>query len=125
MAKENLNWLNNKVFHSGSSSQPVTMSESVSETVQRDSTTRRNSTESGLMSEQGPPPVSDRYYIPGYLKRQIGKNIKAEFLIGTAMFMDKTGILREVGVNYFVLEDYISHAMVMCDLYSVRFVTTL
>jgi hypothetical protein len=78
-----------------------------------------------IMTQQGPPPVTDRYYIPGYLASQIGKNVQAEFVVGSNQFMDKAGILREVGVNYFVLEDYISHAMIMCDLYSVKFVTTL
>lgn len=75
------------------------------------------------MYRQGPPPVMDRLYIPGYLASNIGKNMLAEFLIGNNTFTDKSGKLLEVGVNYFVLEDYISKAKIMCDLYSVRFVT--
>lgn len=78
-----------------------------------------------MMSEQGPPPATDRSYIPGYLSSIIGKNIRAEFVLGSNILTDRTGILREVGSNYFVLEDYITHARVMCDLYSVKFVTTL
>ena len=78
-----------------------------------------------MMSEQGPPPATDRSYIPGYLAANLGKNVRAEFVLGTGFYTDKTGILREVGTNYFVLEDYISHARIMCDLYSVKFVTTL
>jgi len=75
--------------------------------------------------EQGPPPVMDKNYIAGYLASNIGKNIRAEFAISTGLFLDKAGVLREVGVNYFVLQDYISKALVMCDLYSVKFVTIL
>lgn len=75
------------------------------------------------MSQQGPPPVMDRLYIPGWLVSNIGRNIRAEFLIGNNTFLDKAGKLIEVGVNYFVIEDFISKAKVMCDLYSVRFVT--
>jgi hypothetical protein len=41
------------------------------------------------------------------------------------MYLDKTGILREVGISYFVIEDMATHAMVMCDLYSVKFVTSV
>ena len=78
-----------------------------------------------MRTDQGPPPVMDRYYIPGYLTSIIGANVRAEFMIGTTQYMDKTGTLREVGVNYFVLEDFISHARIMCDLYSVKFVTSL
>lgn len=77
------------------------------------------------MSQQGPPPVMDRLYIPGYLVSNIGRNIRAEFLIGNSTFLDKAGKLVEVGVNYFVIEDFISRAKVMCDLYSVRFVTIM
>ncbi|MDD4715675.1 MAG: hypothetical protein PHT34_03880 [Oscillospiraceae bacterium] len=77
------------------------------------------------MTRQGPPTMTEPYYIPNYLARNLGKNVRAEFVIGTSQFMDKSGILREVGVNYFVLEDYISHALIMCDLYSVKFVTIL
>ena len=75
--------------------------------------------------EQGPPPVMDREYIAGYLKTLIGKSVRAEFAISTGLYLDKTGVLREVGVNYFVLEDLVTRARIMCDLYSVRFVTTL
>lgn len=74
---------------------------------------------------QGPPAVTDRQYIPGYLASLIGRTIRAEFLVGTNSFIDRTGVLREVGVNYFVLEDTLSRQLVMCDLYSVKFVTVL
>lgn len=76
-------------------------------------------------TRQGPPPLTERGYIPYYLSTIIGKNVRAEFVIGAGSMMDKTGVLREVGINYFVLEDYVSHARIMCDLYSVKFVTTL
>lgn len=75
--------------------------------------------------EQGPPPVMDKYYIAGYLLTLIGKNVRAEFSLSAGLYLDKAGILRDVGVNYFVLEDTITRARIMCDLYSVKFVTTL
>lgn len=74
---------------------------------------------------QGPPPLSEKGYIPYYLAQNIGKNVRAEFIIGTTQYADKTGKLTEVGVNYFVLEDVNSRTLVMCDLYSVKFVTIL
>lgn len=75
--------------------------------------------------QEGPPLSTDKGYIPFYLQSNIGKNVRAEFIIGSDQFIDKTGKLIEVGINYFVLEDYVSHARIMCDLYSVKFVTTL
>ncbi len=77
-----------------------------------------------VLTQQGPPPVTDRYFVPGYLSSLIGKRIRAEFLIGNSLLVDRSGILREVGVNYFVIEEEVSRAYVMCDLYSVKFVTT-
>lgn len=73
----------------------------------------------------GPPSVMDPGYIPAYLRSQIGKRVRAEFVLGSNLYTDRTGILRDVGYNYFILEDTITHAMVMCDLYSVKFLTSL
>ena len=132
MSKNDITWLGNKVLNSD----PI---QTTQQTTQGESSMRRNTTDPATqttqttqttqggqtMFQQGPPPAMDYGYIAGYLSRNIGKNVKAEFLLGSNQFVDKTGILREVGINYFVLEDYISHALIMCDLYSVRFVTIL
>lgn len=76
-----------------------------------------------MTDRQGPPPVMNKEYIAGYLKENIGRNVRAEFPMAGGFFIDKAGILREVGVNYFVLEDTFSRARILCDLYSVKFVT--
>ncbi len=76
-------------------------------------------------TQQGPPPATERGYIPYYLASNIGKNVRAEFIIGSNQYTDRTGKLLEVGINYFVLEDVNSRTHVMCDLYSVKFVTVL
>lgn len=76
-------------------------------------------------TQQGPPPSTERGYIPYYLASNIGRNVRAEFIIGTTQYADKTGVLSEVGINYFVLHDVNSNTDIMCDLYSVKFVTIL
>ena len=77
------------------------------------------------ITQQGPPPSTERGYIPYYLASNIGKNVRAEFIIGTTQYVDKTGMISEVGINYFVLRDVNARTDVMCDLYSVKFVTVL
>ena len=77
----------------------------------------------GQVIVQGPPSPFDRNYIPGFLASNIGKKVRAEFVIGTAQYIDKSGKLIDVGTNYFVLEDAGSQTFTMCDLYSVKFVT--
>jgi hypothetical protein len=74
---------------------------------------------------EGPPPVMSNDYIPGYLRSIIGKNVRAEFIIGSSQYTDRTGVLVDVGVNYFVLHDVNSGTHIMCDLYSVKFVTVI
>jgi len=76
-------------------------------------------------TQEGPPPSTEEGYIPYYLASNIGKSVRAEFIIGSNQYVDKTGVLREVGINYFVLEDVNSRTNIMCDLYSVKFVTIL
>lgn len=73
---------------------------------------------------EGPPTIMSAGYTPAYLKTIIGRRVRAEFVFQN-LYLDKTGILREVGISYFVLEDSATHAMVMCDLYSVRFITSV
>lgn len=76
------------------------------------------------MYQEGPPTLQSDY-IPGFLASIIGRNVKAEFIVGTSQYVEKTGKLVDVGVNYFVLQDINSRTNIMCDLYSVRFVTIL
>lgn len=77
------------------------------------------------MFPPGFPPATEKGYIPYYLASNIGKNVRAEFIIGGSQYSDKVGRLIEVGINYFVLEDVNSRTHVMCDMYSVKFVTVL
>jgi len=73
-------------------------------------------------SELIPEPLTSTLYIPGYLKTQIGKLVKVEFLIGTAS-TDRTGILVNVGVSYIIIRPIEVNGLLLCDLYSIKFVT--
>lgn len=69
------------------------------------------------------PTLKNINYTQAYLRTQIGKRVKIDFLIGTNLFIDKEGTLLEVGISYVVIKEATSNAKVMCDLYSIRFVT--
>ena len=62
---------------------------------------------------------------PQFSQTQYWENIRAEFIVGTDQYTDRTGVLTEVGINYFVIRDVNSKTNIMCDLYSVKFVTIL
>lgn len=68
------------------------------------------------------PIQKDINFTQGWLKTQIGKYVKIEFLIGTNMFIDREGVLEEVGVSYVVIREAGSDDLVLCDIYSIKFV---
>jgi hypothetical protein len=69
-----------------------------------------------------PEPIASPLYIAGYLSTQIGKLVKVEFLIGNNM-TDRTGTLLKVGVNYIIIQPIEVNGSLLCDLYSIKFVT--
>lgn len=71
-----------------------------------------------------PETLANPIYTPAYLRRNIGKVIRVEFLIGDNM-TDRVGRLVEVGASYIVLEVAAQFTHIMCDLYSIKFVTIL
>ena len=86
-------------------------------------TTPMPSSGEDLSTVQGPPPAAEEGFIPYYLASNIGRTVRAEFIVGTSQYVDKAGVIKEVGINYFVLHDTNARADIMCDLYSVKFVT--
>ena len=70
----------------------------------------------------GSPVANNILYNQGWLTTQIGKYVKIEFLIGTNMFIDREGMLKEVGISYVVIQETGTNDMVMCDIYSIKFV---
>lgn len=73
--------------------------------------------------EPGSPVMQGIEYTQGYLRTQIGKNVRVEFLIGTGMTTDRIGRLLEVGISYIVLQPVDTDDLLMCDIYSIKFVT--
>ena len=125
-----INWVGNKVIDSNVSPQKSQYVRSPATETQHSKTINQSAMpQQGIPlandTQQGPPPSTERGYIPYYLTGNIGKDVRAEFIVGTSQYVDKVGRLIEVGINYFVLEDVNSGTHIMCDLYSVKFVTIL
>lgn len=76
--------------------------------------------------EQAPQTVLSILYTPGYLRTQIGKLMRVEFLIGTTgPLIDRIGTLKSVGASYILLQPVGSDDLLLCDIYSIKFVTIL
>jgi len=64
-------------------------------------------------------------YLNGYLRTQIGKIVRVEFLIGTGTLIDRTGTLLSVGANYITIRQVQTDDIVVCDFFSIKFITLL
>ncbi len=71
---------------------------------------------------QVPPVMQDTLYLQGYLKSVIGEKMRVDFLIGTNTLVDKAGTLMSVGIDHIVLQEAESDDLLVCDLYSIKFV---
>lgn len=71
-----------------------------------------------------PMPMRNPYQSQGYLQQHIGQNMRVQFLIGASgPLVDRMGVLVEVGESYIVLRPTDTDDLLMCDLYSIKFVT--
>ncbi len=73
--------------------------------------------------EEGPPTTTNIGYTPAYLRTQIGQKVKIEFLIGTSILIDRDGTLVDVGINYVIIQPSETDDLMLCDMYSIKFVT--
>jgi len=53
----------------------------------------------------------------------VGNYVVVEFLVGTQNIVRKEGVLTAVGVSWLLLYDESSGTSIVCDMYSVKFVT--
>jgi hypothetical protein len=72
----------------------------------------------------GPAPqtTDNILYTPGYLRTQLGRRVKVEFLIGTNLFVDREGILVAVGATYIIIQEAETDDLLLCDMFSIKFV---
>lgn len=59
------------------------------------------------------------------LQENVGKYVIVEFLIGTNAMTSRQGLLYYVGAQFLVLYDEFESRFVVCDIFSVKFVTFL
>lgn len=73
-------------------------------------------------NSNSPEVLTNNIYTPAFLRENIGKLMRVEFLIGTDNLVDRVGILEDVGVSYILLRSIESGNLLYCDLYSIKFV---
>ena len=75
------------------------------------------------INQNSPEILTNNIYTPAFLREQIGKLMRVEFLIGTNNLTDRIGILEDVGASYILLRSIENNNIVFCDIYAIKFVT--
>ena len=102
--------------------------------VQRTLPTLQNTMPGQTQQDQMTAPITDltmpmpvttesMQYMNGFLRTQLGKRVRVQFLIGTNSFLDKMGKLIGVGANYILLQEAMSDDVLVCDFFTIKFVT--
>ena len=76
-----------------------------------------------VINSETPETLTNNIYTPAFLRTQIGKLMRVEFLIGTNSLVDRIGYLQEVGASYILLRSVESDTITFCDIYSIKFIT--
>lgn len=75
------------------------------------------------INQNSPEILTNNIYTPAFLREQIGRLMRVEFLIGTNNLTDRIGILEDVGASYILLRSIESNNLIYCDIYSIKFIT--
>lgn len=86
-------------------------------------TNQRQITNQVITNANSPEILTNNIYTPAFLRQQIGKLVRVEFLIGTNNLVDRIGILQDVGASYILLRSLESNTTIYADIYSIKFVT--
>ena len=71
-----------------------------------------------------PETLTNPDFLPAYLRKQIGKWVRVDFLIGGGI-EQRVGVLEEVGASYIILNVIEPATLLVCDLFSIKFVTVV
>ena len=58
------------------------------------------------INQNSPEILTNPIYTPAFLRQQIGRLMRVEFLIGTNNITDRIGILEDVGASYILLRSF-------------------
>ena len=84
-----------------------------------------NKTETRQLQNNSTTPeiLTNPIYTPAFLRTQIGKLMRIEFLIGTNNLVDRIGFLEDVGASYILLRSFEGDSMIYADIYAIKFIT--
>ena len=93
--------------------------------VQEVKQTQEEKTQTRLnqITENSPEILTNSIYTPAFLRQQIGKLMRIEFLVGTNNLTDRIGFLEDVGASYILLRSFEGDSQIYADIYAIKFIT--
>lgn len=92
--------------------------------MQENTNSKNRQIQDGVQIKPNSPEIlTNNIYTPAFLREQIGRLMRVEFLIGTNNLVDRIGILEDVGASYILLRSFENDSLVYCDIYSIKFIT--
>lgn len=97
----------------------------VNNNVQETRQSQENKKETRLnqINANSPEILTNPIYTPAFLRGQIGKLMRVEFLIGTNNMTDRIGFLEDVGASYILLRSFEGDSQIYADIYAIKFIT--
>lgn len=83
----------------------------------------RKETRLNQITENSPEILTNPIYTPAFLRQQIGKLMRIEFLVGTNNMTDRIGFLEDVGASYILLRSFEGDSQIYADIYAIKFIT--
>ena len=72
--------------------------------MQENTNSENRQMQGGVQIKPNSPEIlTNNIYTPAFLREQIGRLMRVEFLIGTNNLVDRIGILEDVGASYILL----------------------
>lgn len=89
----------------------------------RQSQENKKETRLNQITENSPEILTNSIYTPAFLRQQIGKLMRIEFLVGTNNLTDRIGFLEDVGASYILLRSFEGDSQIYADIYAIKFIT--
>lgn len=103
-------------------SSPITSPQTTPSTSEQPTTSKELEP---IMPYDQPFPVTAESieYLNGFLRTQLGRRVKLEFIVGTNNLDSRDGLLLAVGANFILINVENSNDLMACDFYNLKFVT--
>lgn len=83
----------------------------------------KSETRLNQINSNSPEILTNPIYTPAFLRQQIGKLMRIEFLVGTNNMTDRIGFLEDVGASYILLRSFEGDSLIYADIYGIKFIT--